>query len=171
MTLQVVQSALSLTHLIESRRGVTFAVLGSPAPKGSVRPVIRGGRAFLTPSSGRTGQHNLRGWNTAVREAAIEAVGEVAAPPFVQQPLSVTLTFRLVRPGGHWATGKNAGRLKPSAPPFPAGKPDADKLARSTLDCMTGIVFDDDSRIVRLVVEKIYATPGDEGATITVELA
>jgi hypothetical protein len=31
-------------------------------------------------------------------------------------------------------------------------------------------VFDDDSRIVELVVRKIDATPGREGARITVEL-
>jgi hypothetical protein len=45
------------------------------------------------------------------------------------------------------------------------------KIARSTLDSATGIVFGDDSRIVALSVAKVYAAPGGEGATITVALA
>ena len=37
-----------------------------------------------------------------------------------------------------------------SAPPFKRRKPDIDKLARSTLDSLTGSVFDDDARVARL---------------------
>lgn len=55
--------------------------------------------------------------------------------------------------------GRNAGKLAPSAPVHPRGKPDIDKLARSTLSSLTGIVFDDDSRIVALSVAKVYAAP------------
>ncbi|HZJ30733.1 MAG TPA: RusA family crossover junction endodeoxyribonuclease [Vicinamibacterales bacterium] len=65
--------------------------------------------------------------------------------------------------------GKNAGKLAPSAPALPRGKPDIDKLARSTLDALSGIVFDDDARVASLELRKVYAAPGDEGATITVE--
>lgn len=149
--------------------GFIIEVLGTPAPKGSVRPVIRGGRAFLTPSSGSTGQRKLRGWDANVRDAAAAVVGAVTAPPLVDQPLEVRILFRIARPAGHWGKGKNAGKLAPSAPRYPRSKPDADKLARSTLDSLSGIVFDDDARIVVLHVEKRYADPGDEGATIRVE--
>jgi hypothetical protein len=31
-------------------------------------------------------------------------------------------------------------------------------------------VFDDDSRIVQLAIMKVYATPGEEGATIEVDM-
>ena len=54
----------------------------------------------------------------------------------------------------------------PTAPPFPRGKPDSDKLARSTLHLLGGIVFDDDSRVARLELRKVYATPEQEGAWI-----
>ncbi len=149
---------------------ITIDVLGTPAPKGSVRPVIRAGRAFLTPSHNATGQRKLKSWNTSVREHAVEAIvalGDAAptGPLFVDAPLAVELTFRMARPSGHWA---KKGGLKPSAPSSPAVKPDIDKLTRSTLDCLTGLVFDDDSRIVELVVRKVYAEPGREGARIVV---
>ena len=38
---------------------------------------------------------------------------------------------------------------------FPRGKPDIDKLARSTLDSLTGIVFDDDARVAQLELRKV----------------
>jgi Holliday junction resolvase RusA-like endonuclease len=78
--------------------------------------------------------------------------------------IAVELIFRMARPAGHW--GKKG--LRPKAPYWPATKPDADKLARATLDSLTGILFDDDSRIVELSVLKRYAAPGQEGASITV---
>jgi Holliday junction resolvase RusA-like endonuclease len=148
---------------------IAFDVLGSPAPKGSPRPVIRGGRAFLTPSHSATGQRRLKDWNSAVRAQAVDAIVDLgdsapSGPLFVGVPLAMELTFRMVRPAGHW--GKRG--LKPSAPSAPATKPDIDKLTRSTLDCLTGLVFDDDSRVVELVVRKVYADPGREGARIVV---
>lgn len=93
-------------------------------------------------------------WNGAVRTAAAAAVGARETPPFVGVPLSIAITFRIARPPGHWGKGRNAGRLVPSAPLFPRGKPDIDKLARSTLDSLTGIVFDDDARVAALLLPR-----------------
>jgi hypothetical protein len=39
---------------------------------------------------------------------------------------------------------------------------------RSTLDSLTGIVFDDDARVAQLELRKVYAAPGQEGARIEV---
>lgn len=146
---------------------IEFQVRGRSAPKGSGRAILnrKTGRAQYVPSGSGANQKALRSWDAAVREAAAAAVAGALAPPFVGVPLAVQIVFRLGRPAGHW--GKQG--LKPSAPAYPITKPDADKLARSTLDALTGILFDDDSRIVRQVVEKAYAAVGDEGATIIVE--
>jgi crossover junction endodeoxyribonuclease RusA len=38
-------------------------------------------------------------------------------------------------------------------------KPDIDKLARAVLDALTGILYRDDSEVVRLDVTKRYAAP------------
>jgi Holliday junction resolvase RusA-like endonuclease len=144
---------------------ITIEVLGTPAPKGSARAFYKAGmkRAVIVKDN----SERQRGWDANVRERARRVVGDVAAPPFVDTPLSVSITFRLARPAGHYRKGA-LNALKPGAPAFPRGKPDADKLARATLDSLTGIVFDDDARIVELVVLKRYAAPGHEGATITV---
>lgn len=147
-------------------RRVTFEVLGTPAPKGSNRAILIGGRARLVPSSSNANRDKLRNWDALVREAASNAVGVVDAPPFVACPLVFHVEFRLARPGGHYS--KATGKLLPSASRYPITKPDGDKLARQAADSMTGIVYDDDSRIVTWHIDKVYALPGQEGAVFTI---
>lgn len=153
---------------------ITFDILGCPAPKGSNRAILRGGRARFVPGGSTTNQRKQKSWDVAVREAAISALSAknepLPGPLYCGCGVTLSVTFRLIRPAGHWATGKNAGRLKPSAPEYPAVAPDVDKLARQIGDSLTGILYDDDSRIVVLHVAKRYADH-DEGATVTVAAA
>ena len=146
---------------------VRIVVRGTPAPKGSARAFVNKytGKAAFAPGGSRKNQQAVKSWSAEVREAAAEAVGHVEVPPFVDVPLRVTMIFRVRRPASHW--GKRG--LKPSAPPFPAQRPDVDKYARATADAMTGTVYDDDGRIVEKRLLKLYAAPGMEGATIVVE--
>jgi Holliday junction resolvase RusA-like endonuclease len=144
---------------------ICFDVLGTPAPKGSNRAMVRGGRAVFVPGGSAVNQNALRSWADSVRWSVRSCVSGQASPVFTQVPVSVAITFRLKRPGGHWA---KSGALKASAPLTPTVKPDVDKLARSTLDALSGVVFDDDSRIVELIVRKEYAIPGQEGASVRV---
>jgi len=148
---------------------IRFDVAGRPAPKGSARAFVIPGqnRAVVAPSGSPQNKAALRSWDQAVRFAANEAVRGSTSPKFIDVPIRVAIDFRLARPAGHW--GKNG--LKPSAPPYPSKKPDLDKLTRATADSLKGTLYDDDSRIVALVVTKIYASPGNEGATIRVEAA
>lgn len=126
------------------------------------------GRARVIASGSTANQRALKSWDSAVREAAAQAVGACDAPPFVGVALRLEIEFRMARPAGHWGSGKHAGTLKPSAPRFPAVKPDSSKLLRATEDSLIGVVFDDDSRIVDTHIRKVYARPGEAGATIIV---
>ncbi len=155
-------------------RMVTFEVFGAPAPKGSMRAMIVGGKARIVASSNSGHEKRLALWVASVRVAARRAIGAVlddVPPPFIDVPLYVEIEFRLERPAGHYGTGRNADSLKPSAPRFPHTKPDGDKLLRTTWDALTGVVFDDDSRIVEFPTRKRYAARGREGATITIREA
>jgi Holliday junction resolvase RusA-like endonuclease len=136
---------------------ITLDILGSPAPKGSARAMNIGGRARLIASSSGANQRNQRRWAKAIATAAQGAA-------VIAGPVCVSVTFRLARPKGHY--GKRG--LLNSAPLHPTVKPDIDKLVRCTLDALTGLAFEDDSRIVSLYVGKTYAVPGREGAKITV---
>lgn len=150
-----------------TRRLIAFVVLGTPAPKGSARAFFKAGmkRAVIVKDN----DARQKSWDASVRAAAleqIEALGDVDVVPFVGTALAVSIVFHVKRPAGHYS--KATGKLSPSAPARPTGKPDIDKLARTTLDAMTGSVFDDDSRIADLALSKRYAAPGREGASISV---
>lgn len=130
-----------------------FTVLGVAAPQGSFRAMISKGtgKAFLQQSSKRT-----MPWRQEVAAVAADACeGAEGAWP-VNGPVGLRVSFFLPRPTGH--AGKRG--LRPSAPRFPATKPDLSKLVRAIEDALTGIVFSDDARIVWQRVEKLYADDG-----------
>ncbi len=138
---------------------MTIDVLGTPAPKGSARAMNIGGRARLIASSSGANAKAQARWVKAIA-AAVANQEDLA----IDGPVWVSIAFRMARPKGHY--GKRG--LRESAPMHPTVYPDVDKLARCTLDALTGLAFTDDSRIVSLYVGKQYAVPGREGAKIQV---
>lgn len=140
-------------------RPLVVGVAGEPIPQGSMRAfVVKGGRPIVTADNART-----RPWKASVADAAATAVERRGMAPLAG-PVDVDVVFRMPRPKGHF---NRHGALLPSSPSTPAGRPDIDKLARAVLDALTGIVFRDDSQVVRLGLAKVYAD--DPGATITIE--
>lgn len=127
---------------------IRLRVNGLPAPQGSKRHV---GDGIMIEASKAVGP-----WREAVRA---EAQRLAAAPFGAHEPVAVTLVFYLPRPKGHYGTGRNAGQLRPGAPPRPAGKPDIDKLERAVLDGLTqGGVLADDAQVVDVIKSKLYAS-------------
>lgn len=125
---------------------IAFEVYGDPAPKGSMKLV----RGRLIPSN----PHELSRWAKNVAGAAHAAMYGGRHAVYVERELVVRVEFRLLRPRGHL----NArGSVKAGAPLRPCVKPDLDKLLRGVLDPLTGLVFDDDSRIVETIARKVYA--------------
>lgn len=123
-----------------------FFVPGDPAPQGSKR--------YLGPGKVVESSKRVAPWRADIRraaEAAMQPRHEVlwAAPVYVQ------LDFYLARPKSHFGTGRNAQKIKESAPSWP-GRPDVDKLARAVLDALTGLVIADDSTVVELLASKSY---------------
>jgi len=149
---------------------IRIDVLGTPAPKGSARAFVnkRTGRAILAPGGAKSTEIKIKNWNVAVREAALDALYLQPTPFFCDKPLAVAIVFRMRRPASH--RHKKTGQLRSDAPRMCATAPDVDKLARCTVDPLHDLVFDNDSRIVELLVRKEYAAPGREGATITVDM-
>lgn len=132
---------------------------------------MRGGFAVNVPSGSDVNKRNLRSWDQAVSMAARIAAGAAGyptdRPAFVDVALRVNVTFRMKRPKGHW--GKNGLSKVGRDTPYPKTKPDQDKLLRATLDAMEGLLFDDDGRISESFICRVWAAPGEEGASIIVE--
>ena len=108
-----------------------------------------------------------RTWRQAVAQAAIDAGLRPSAGPLV-----LCLVFLMPRPKGHFGSGKNEGKVRESAPRWPAVKPDVTKLARGTEDALKGIAWKDDSQVVAQAASKHYADPGEiPGCWVTVREA
>jgi crossover junction endodeoxyribonuclease RusA len=120
-----------------------FVVAGIPAPQGSKRAFVRGGRVSLVESCAR-----VKPYRALVSLAASQARTE--AP--TQQPVGIAIAFVFVRPKSHYTS---KGELRAGAPTHP-GKPDIDKLCRAVLDALTGILYHDDAQVVSLNASKRY---------------
>ena len=126
-------------------------VLGPPVTLGNKRAFrTKADRLVVVERSSDV----VRNWQHAMREAMAEV--RPAAP--LVGAFAAKVHLYLVRPKGHYGSGRNQGQLKPTAPPFPTTKPDVEKVARAALDCATGLWWLDDSQVVRLGVDKDYAT-------------
>lgn len=125
---------------------IQIKVYGTPAPQGSKRHV---GRGIMIESSKAVGP-----WREAVRHETQQHDGR-----FETGPVSVDIKLWLPRPKYHYGTGRNAAKLKDSAPVWHSGTPDADKLARAILDAIVqGGALHDDGQAAIIHVYKYYAT-------------
>jgi len=123
-----------------------------PKGGGAQRPII-------THARGKT----LAEWRAAIVQAAIKArVPVMLGPVFVK--LLIILPAPTSRPSVLTTQKQMDYWLRPWR------QPDLDKLSRSIADAMTGVVFNDDAQIVRLLAEKVYANEGERpGVDITIE--
>lgn len=133
----------------DPRFALHFVVVGDPVAQGSIARTPHGAK--------HSNEKLLLPWRAAVAACAHDAMSD--APP-TPVPVVLEAAFGVKRPKGHYGTGRNAGSLRASAPPFPAVNPDLDKLARAVLDALTGIAYRDDAQVVELLASKRYGTPG-----------
>jgi crossover junction endodeoxyribonuclease RusA len=156
---------------------VKIRVTGEPQPQGS-----KSAFAVRKRGGGYTGRvavvednPRVQSWRQAILEEfrATYPDGLHVVPGYELAPAHVTITFILARPKSHYGSGRHGARLLPSAPAWPAKRPDADKLARSTLDALTDCgVWADDAQVIDLHVLKVWAELGEQpGAIIEVEMA
>ena len=124
---------------------ITFSIPGDPVPQPRPRVTTRGGfgRAYVPRS------HAVHGFRQAVQLAARAA----GATPH-GEPVEVVIDAVFARPKSHRKDG-------PALP-----RQDVDNLAKSVLDALTGIAWDDDRQVRRLVIEKSY---GEARTTVRIQ--
>lgn len=130
-----------------------FFVAGhEPVAKGNLRAFTPKGwsRPVITDRKGK----EVRAYQNAVSDAARAELDKRGLPCAFRQPFVVTFGFYVARPDSHF---DRHGRVKPSAPAYPITKPDFDKVTRAACDALTSVVWDDDSRVTRAVIEQNYA--------------
>ena len=139
---------MSILDLGAKRPRITFRVASLPVPKGSMRAFVRGGRPILTSDN-----KGLKGW-----EAVVRAQAQAHVHALEPGPVAISLAFALKR-----TTSLPKRTERPHLT-----KPDLDKLARSVLDALTGVAFNDDAQVTRLECVKRYALEGEQpGVLVT----
>ena len=128
---------------------ITFDVLGRPSPQGSKKSI--GNNRFIESSK------YLPAWRSALRQAAEQAV-TVSGWSRVSGPVELEVMFYLERPSSVSRTKR----------PHPTVPPDLDKLIRAVGDSLTGVVYDDDSQVIRTLAWKVYADTRVPGSFIRV---
>lgn len=106
-------------------------------------------------------------WMRAIRRTAGHAL--IGMDWKINGPMSVQLRFFLPRPQHHFGRRAGTAYLRADAPTHHAVKADIDKLARASLDAMTGLLFSDDMQVYSLTATKEYAYDGEVGCQIIVE--
>lgn len=132
-----------------------FVIHGLPQPAGSKRAFPfkkKNGQLGVAVSDANP---KARDWKNAVADEAALYMN-ASGTRLLEGPVFVSMCFCLPRPKGHF---KKSGELRESAPRYPTVRPDTQKLARGTTDALTGIVWRDDSQIVKEELEKIYDEP------------
>lgn len=120
---------------------LSFRVAGVAQPRGSKKAITVSGsrRGLLIDDNRKSGP-----WMDVVKHAARVAMSAAGLSAPLDEPLSMRVTIYRARPKGHY--GKRG--LLPSAPVYPATKPDCSKYMRAIEDAMTGVVYVDDARLI-----------------------
>lgn len=150
---------------------LSMTVFGKPEPQGSVRafvptyksgePMRRAGGSIVVNLT--SDNPALKKWRALVsKECTLAMIERGIGRLDTEGPVRVEATFYLQRPKAHCGTGRNAGVVKASAPAYPTGRPDVDKLLRALLDALTGTVVEDDAQVVEARARKVYCGPRDE---------
>jgi crossover junction endodeoxyribonuclease RusA len=119
-----------------------FDVIGTPAPKGSTKSFMtKRGKIATTGDCKKE-----KPWSECVHWTAVESYRKKP----VSGPLRVQLNFRMPRIQ-EIRKRENVMHIK---------KPDVDKLIRSVLDAITGVVWIDDNQVCAVEAYKQYADIG-----------
>lgn len=113
----------------------------------------QGSKKYYGPGRVVESSKKVEPYRAIVRLVASKAMTAVSGGAVRDCPVSVLLAFAFPRPKKHFRAN---GEIRADAPFFVTTTPDVDKLIRSTLDGLTGVVFLDDKQVVRVHARKHY---------------
>ena len=139
---------------------ISFQVMTEPVaqPRQNYR-VLKNKAGKLFCQSYVPSKHPVHNYKKLIAEAAQLYQGVMPTDKTYQ----AVLTFVINRPKQFMKKKSPDGRL------YHNRTPDGDNLAKSTLDAMTGILYDDDSQIAVTTIRKMYAAK-HELPSVTVHL-
>lgn len=141
-------------------KGITFNVVGHPAPQGSKKAFMAGGKPRMREASGS--KHSI--WRDAVSQAALRAAQELDYGGPLDGPLGLSLEFRFPMPKSVPKRLKEPGQWR-----FKRTAPDLSKLQRAVEDSLEAAgLISNDSRIVDVEASKIEVSGSWTGVRVAV---
>ena len=116
-------------------------------------PIAKARPRFFT-KQGRVRSYNIQ--QTEEGKVLYELNRQFTGPP-ISSAVEVDMKFFFRRPKYHWGSGRNANKLKPAAPLLCVNNKDVDNLIKFYLDCMNGLVLEDDKQVVKVTGSKAWA--------------
>jgi crossover junction endodeoxyribonuclease RusA len=133
---------------------ISFTVLGKAQPQGSMKAFMIGGKPRLTSDNTKMKPYRQQvGWSALDARTAAGYSGL-----FAEKHIAVGVEFKF-----YFAKPPSISKKRRHM----IVKPDADKICRSTIDAMTGIMYADDAQIISLSASKEYGIPERAEITIT----
>jgi Holliday junction resolvase RusA-like endonuclease len=145
---------------------IKITVFGRPQQKGSKQPFVNKRKDGSTFAGMKDDNPKAKQWQDAVRSAA----AQIYQGELLRQPCRIEIVCYFARPQSHFGSGKNADKLKPSAPMYHEQTPDWDKLARTICDGLSGIVVDDDKRFCQGETRREWTTAQERAEIIITPL-
>jgi Holliday junction resolvase RusA-like endonuclease len=135
----------------------TFIILGDPKGQPRHRSSIIAGHVHTYESKeGRENKGNIRAQVVAQKPRIIDK----------GKPVLLHIQAYMPRPSSHFGTGKNAGKLKESAPFWHTVKPDSDNILKAVKDALKGVCWYDDSQVCDERIIKPYEYSGISPRTV-----
>lgn len=113
-----------MTEALIAPLKIDFVIPGTPQQQGS-KIVSRYGGMY-------DANKKLAPW----RQEGIAAAQAAYQGPKIITPVLVAAEFWFARPASHFGSGRNASKLKPTAPRYYSNAPDLDKLQRALGDVL-----------------------------------
>lgn len=144
---------MTTTPLPTLTRTVEFFVPGKPvawARAGARAGIAGNGKAFVRHFTKPT----QRPYAALLRDASVQAMranGDTG--PCWEGPLELTIIATYSRPKSHFTT---KGALTSRAPSCYTSKPDLDNLVKMVGDALNGVLWNDDSQIIKCTALKVW---------------
>ena len=139
-----------------------FFVPGTAKGKARGRAVNAGAHARVYPSK------TDLGWKAAIRLATYARCNGIQID--AASPVRLALRFQMQRPRSHFGTGRNANKLKPTAPTYCLTTPDLDNSEGAVMDAITESgLWIDDKQVCDMRSMKVY-TGRDEVPGVWIDI-
>ena len=124
-----------------------FSIPGKPIAKKRPRFAIRNGKGIA-----------YNGQSTDEGKVILQLQKESEWIGLIKKPVRIDMRFWFIRPKSHYKSNNIKKDLKEGYSVYHMQKPDIDNLIKFYLDCMNGIIIEDDKQVIEINSGKYFGS-------------